>query len=144
MLVINDLTYLPSVVLSLLKDFEDVFPKDLRSLPPVRGIKHQTDLVSGTPIPNRPSYSANPEETKEIEKQVEELLAKGFVRESMSPCAVPILLVPKEDGSWHMRMDCRPVNKITVKYRHLILRLDDMLDELYGYTLFSKIELKNG
>ncbi|PKI36924.1 hypothetical protein CRG98_042681, partial [Punica granatum] len=72
------------------EEFGDVFPTELPNrLPPIRGIEHQIDFVPGAAIPNRPTYRSNPEETKELQKQVDELLAKGHVRESMSPCAVP-------------------------------------------------------
>ena len=131
---LNDLdSSLPSVVSSMLQEFENVCPEDGPSgLPPFKGIEHQIDFYPGATIPNQPAYRTNPEETKELQCQVEELMAKGHVRESLSPCVVPVLLVPKKDGSWRMCVDCHAINNITIKYRHPIPRLDDLLDELHG------------
>jgi hypothetical protein len=77
---------------------------------------------------NRAPYRTNPEETKEIQCQVQELLDKGYVRDSLSPCAVLVILVTKKDGSWCMYVDYRAINNINNRYHHPIPRLDDMLD----------------
>nr|KYP36126.1 Transposon Ty3-I Gag-Pol polyprotein [Cajanus cajan] len=136
---------LPHGVTQLLKEFDDVFPSEgPKGLPSFRGIEHQIDFVSGASLPNRPAYRKNPQETKEIENQVQELLDKGWVQKTLSPCVVPVLLVPKKDGKWRMCCDYRTINNITIKYRHPIPRLDDMLDELHGANIFSKIDLKSG
>ncbi|XP_022897524.1 uncharacterized protein LOC111411203 [Olea europaea var. sylvestris] len=98
-------------------EFKDSFSEDMPSgPPPIRACRN------------------NPEETKELQRQEEELMSKGYVKESMSPCTVLVLLVPKKHGSWIMCIDCRVINNVTVKYRHLIPMLDDMLDELHGFV----------
>ena len=141
----NTSQHLPLVLSHLLQEYKDMFPDELPpGLPPLCGIEHRIDLIPGAPLLNKAPYRINPEETNEIQRQVQHLMENGYVRESLSPCAVPVILVPKKDGSYRMCSDCCPINAITVRYRHPIPRLDDMLDELSGATIFSKIDLKSG
>nr|KYP38591.1 Transposon Ty3-I Gag-Pol polyprotein [Cajanus cajan] len=135
-----ELNSLPKRVQKLLNEFDDLFPKEVPSgLPPLRGIEHQIDLVPRASLPNRPVYKTNPQETKKIESQVEDLMKKGWVQKSFSLCAVPILLVPKKDRKWRICIDYKAINNIIIKYRHSIPRLD----ELHGPNTFSKIDLKS-
>ncbi|XP_052197121.1 uncharacterized protein LOC127804307 [Diospyros lotus] len=100
------------------REYEDVFPEDIPpGLPPIRGIEHQIDFIPRVTIPNRPAYRSNPEETKELQRQVQELMEKGYVRESLSPCAVPVLLVPKKDGSWRFVVSTQGVEVDEEKVR---------------------------
>ena len=135
----------PSEVLPLFREFSDIFPNDIPGgLPLVREIQHCIDFIPGASIPNKPAYRMNLKEFAELHRQVTELLEKGLIRESMSPCVVPALLVPKPNDTLRMCIDSRAVNKITIKYRFPIPRFDDLLDQLHGAQTFSKIDLCSG
>jgi len=134
----------PICLENLVKEFEDVFQDPPKGLPPLRGIEHQIDFLPGASLPNRPAYRTNPTKAKETQQHVDDLITKGWVQESMSPCVMSVILVPKKDGSWRMCTDCWDINNITIKYRHPIPRLDDLLDELHGSQIFTKINLKSG
>ncbi|KAI5681002.1 hypothetical protein M9H77_02229 [Catharanthus roseus] len=95
----NHLSSLSNATINIIQEYKDVFPQEMPGgLPPFRGIEHQIDLVPGMALPNRPAYKTPPKEIKELRRQVEDLLSKGYVRESLSPCIVPVLLVQKKDG----------------------------------------------
>ena len=111
--------------------------------PPNRDIQHCINLILGSILLNKPVYRMNPKETMDIQRQVEELMSKGLVHESLSLCVILALLVPKKDDSMHMCVDSRAINKITMKYRYPIPRLEYMLDE-FSSQAFSKIDLRSG
>nr|KYP41582.1 Transposon Ty3-I Gag-Pol polyprotein [Cajanus cajan] len=125
-------------------DFSDVFSDDMSSLPPRREVEFSIDLVPGTgPISIAP-YRMSPVELVELKKQIEDLLEKGFVRPSVSPWGAPVLLVKKKDGSMRLCVDYRQLNKVTIKNKYPLPRIDDLMDQLVGACVFSKIDLRSG
>jgi hypothetical protein len=130
---------LPGEVQELLEEFADIVVDELpRSLPPMRSVSHHIDLIPGASFPNKAAYRLTPQENEEVKRQVQELLDKGLVRESLSPCVVPTVLSPKKDGGWRMCTDSRAINKITIRYRFPLPRMDDLMDCLSGENFFQR------
>ncbi|GJT09712.1 putative reverse transcriptase domain-containing protein [Tanacetum coccineum] len=124
--------------------FPDVFPKDLTGLPPTRQVEFQIDLIPGAAPVARAPYRLSPSEMKELSEQLKELSDKGFIRPSSSPWGAPVLFVKKKDGSFRMCIDYQELNKLTVKNRYPLPRIDDLFDQLQGSSVYSKIDLRSG
>ncbi|KAI3739961.1 hypothetical protein L2E82_30375 [Cichorium intybus] len=128
----------------IVNEYPDVFPEELPGLPPDRQIEFAIELVPGAAPVARAPYRLAPSEMEELRKQLEELLDRGFIKPSSSPWGAPILFVKKKDGSMRMCIDYRELNKITVKNKYPLPRIDDLFDQLQGATYFSKIDLRSG
>ncbi|XP_052732508.1 uncharacterized protein LOC108341297 [Vigna angularis] len=129
---------------TVVDEFLDVFPNEVPGLPPVREVEFTIDLVTtAAPISVQP-YRMAPAELVELKKQIEELLDKRFIRSSASPWGAPVLLVKKKDGSSRLCIDYRQLNKLTIKNKYPLPRIDDLLDQLQGACVFSKIDLRSG
>uniref|UniRef100_A0A2N9IS51 Reverse transcriptase n=1 Tax=Fagus sylvatica TaxID=28930 RepID=A0A2N9IS51_FAGSY len=138
-----DLQQIPAEIQQVLEQFASIF-KEPKGLPPLRGHEHQILLKEGTqPICQRP-YRYPYYQKTEIEKIVKELLNSGSIRPSQSPFSSPVLLVRKSDGSWRMCIDYRGLNKETIKDKFSIPEVDELLDELHGAWVFSKLDLRSG
>ncbi|GJZ80075.1 putative reverse transcriptase domain-containing protein [Tanacetum coccineum] len=110
--------------------FPKVFPDNLSGLPPIREIEFQIELIPGAMLVAKSPYRLAPSELEELSGQPKELQDKGFIRPSLSPWGVPVLFVKKKDGSFRMCIDYRELNKLTVKNRYPLPRIDDLFDQL--------------
>ncbi|GJV73436.1 putative reverse transcriptase domain-containing protein [Tanacetum coccineum] len=128
----------------IVQDFPEVFPEDLPGIPPTRQVEFQIDLIPGAAPVARAPYRLAPSEMKELSDQLKELSDKGFIRPSSSPWGAPVLFVKKKDGSFRMCIDYRELNKLTVKNRYPLPRIDDLFDQLQGSSIYSKIDLRSG
>ncbi|GJX37997.1 putative reverse transcriptase domain-containing protein [Tanacetum coccineum] len=124
--------------------FPKIFPEDLPGIPPTRQVEFQIDLIPGAAPVARAPYRLAPSEMKELSDQLKELSDKGFIRPSSSPWGAPILFVKKTDGSFRMCIDYQELNKLTVKNRYPLPRIDDLFDQLQGSSVYSKIDLRSG
>lgn len=130
----------------LISSYKDVLPEgDVQpSYPPPRAIEHEVPIVPGSSIPHRPSYRMAPAELEVLKKELTSLLERGLIRPSTSPYGAPVILVPKKDGSKRLVIDYRLVNAITIKNRYPLPRIDDLMDQVQGAKIFSKIDMAAG
>ncbi|GJS37819.1 reverse transcriptase domain-containing protein [Tanacetum coccineum] len=125
----------------VVRDFPEVFPDDLSGLPPLREIMFRIKLIPGVvPIAKSP-YRLAPSELEELSGQLKELRDKGFIRPSSSPWGAPVLFVKKKDGSFRMCIDYRELNKLTVKNRYPLPRIDDLFDQLQGSSGYHQLRV---
>ena len=126
-----------------MNEFQDVFPVELPGLPPDRDVEFTIELLPGTaPISVTP-YRMDPIELRELKTQLQELLEKGYIRPSISPWGAPILFVKKKDGTLRLCIDYRQLNRVTIKNKYPLPRVDDLFDQLQGVRVFSKIDLRS-
>ena len=125
----------------MIREFPDVFPEELPGVPPEREVDLSIEVVQGTTPISRAPYRMAPIELKELKTQLQELLDKGFIRPSVSPWGAPVLFVKKKDGTLRMCIDYRQINKVTVKNKYSLPRIEDLFDQLRGASVFSKIDL---
>jgi hypothetical protein len=128
----------------IVREFPDVFPEELPGLPPEKEVEVTIDILPKVSPIAQPPYRMALKELDELKIQLQELLDKGFIRPSNSPWGAPILFVKKKDGTLRLCIDYRQLNKVTIKNRYPLPRIDDLFDQLKGAKVFLKIDLRSG
>lgn len=126
-----------------MRRYDDVFNPPT-CLPPTRSQDHNIILKEGTNPINVCPYCYPQVQKDEIERLIHDMLTAGIIQLSKSPFSSPVLLVNKKDGSWHFRVDYRALNKATVPDKFSIPTIDELLDELHGARVFTKLDLQYG
>ena len=122
----------------VVREFPDVFLEELLSIPLEREVDLSIEIVPRTAPISRASYRMAPFELKELRLQLQELLDKGFIRPSVSPWGAPILFVKKKDGTLRMCINYRHINKVTMKNKYPLPRIEDLFDQLKGPVSFLR------
>ena len=130
--------------ITVVREFSDVFPKELPSIPPDREISFEIELLPGSALVSKAPYRMALAELNKLQIQIQELLDMGFIRPSYSPWGAPVLFVKKKDGTLRMCIDYRELNKLTIKNKYLLPKIDDLFDQLKRAANFSKIDLRSG
>jgi hypothetical protein len=125
-------------------EFFNVFPEELPSMPPDRDIKFVTELKPGIASIYKTPYRMATPELAELKEHIKELLEKGFIRPSSSPCGAPVIFVLKKDGTQRLCVDYHALNVVIVKNKYPLPRIDDLFHQLHGACVFSKIDLRSG
>eukprot|EP00253_Pinus_taeda_P003061 PITA_03061 len=128
----------------VVREFADVFPEEIPGLPPKLNLDFTIELVPGAAPVSRAPYRMSVPELTELKMQLQELLDKKYIRPSVSPWGAPVLFVRKKDGTFRMCIDYRQLNKLTVKNKYPLPRIDELFDQVKGATVFSKIDLRSG
>jgi hypothetical protein len=142
-IVLIHFDFASTLVIRTASEFLDVFPNELTGMPLICEIEFVIELVPGTtPIFKRP-YRMTASQLGELKEQLQELLDKGDTRPSASAWGAPVIFVPKKDGTQRMCVVYRSLNKVTIKNKYHLPRIDDLFDQLKGACVFSKIHLRS-
>ena len=136
---------IPSEIKDILNSYADIMPESLpQTLPPHRGIDHDIELLPEVKPPAKNAYWMAPPELAVLRKQLDELLAAGFIRPAKAPYGAPVLFQKKKDGTLRLCIDYRTLNKVTVRNKYPLPIISDLFNQLHGAKYFTKLDYNQG